>query len=155
MKLSTIHIVTLAVILIAVVLLLKAEPRENFADVLGMMETQRVSYDHCLSECERKSESHFADTYAPTRLLCERKCNAIADEGVRDGRPDMHIDDHNRNFTKCVSSPDQEQCSCNKEIQEWCKSTYCPFSKSSECQSDCERINSYKCSSGMRWHWKP
>ena len=133
-----------------------AQASEDFADTLGMMESQRHSYDTCISNCHRRHGAHFKNTGSWMQLLCERQCNKEGDEGIRTVKSDSHPDDHNRHSSECAAAPDQEECHCHKEISEWCQYTYCSFSKNPEkCRSSCERINAYKCKSGLNWSWRP
>lgn len=130
---------------------------ECFADVFGMMETQHKAYTNCLSNCHRSSSTHFKDSYSNMQLHCERKCNRVADKAVRDGYPkDMHMDDFNRHSLELGASMEREKKHCEKEVAEWCKMDYCVhIDDPLQCQSSCERVNNYKCKSGLNWSWKP
>ena len=130
---------------------------EGFADVHGMTVMQHKDYVNCLSKCHRASSTHFRDSFTNMQLHCDRKCNRKADKAVRDGYPlDMHIDDFNRHSLEFAASMEREKKHCEKEVSEWCKMDYCSHvDDPSQCQSSCERINNYKCKSGMNWSWKP
>ena len=131
-------------------------PREGFADTNGMMVTQHIDYNKCLSDCHRHHSTHFRDNYSWMQFHCERRCNRKADKGVAEGAKDMHMDDFNRHSIEYASSMEREKEHCKKEVSEWCKMDYCSHTKDPKhCQVSCERINEYKCNSGLNWSWRP
>jgi len=154
MRIAILCIVIIFVTFISIAYYTKVE---GFADTHGMMVTQHIDYSKCLSNCHRSHSTHFKDNFSGMQLHCERKCNRKADEAVREGYPlDMHMDDFNRHSREFAMSVEQEKEHCKKEVSQWCKMDYCVHTDDpGQCQASCERINEYKCNSGLNWSWKP
>jgi len=151
--------------LIFVVLVVTRKQVEPFGQILGAAGPYQKQYVQCLNECQKEDPN---DRLGHNNLTCGYYCDAVITEMSNQGIPpkDVELDDNllqcsqecakhstydttRRDYQKCVSG-----CYGAKEVSQWCKELWCPYSRFPQdlCMNMCTSSNGAN-NNQNAWKW--
>lgn len=121
---------------------------ENYQIALGMLAPQNYFYAKCTNDCVRDKTGDSST--GQFQWLCTDKCAEIAKAREKHGIPDISRAEYQRYYADSMpgtywSSPYLESAYCMRDIEQWCREKYCPFSNHSDCMKGCINMRGVDC----------
>lgn len=132
--------------------------KEKYQLALGMLAPQNYFYAKCTNDCVRDKTGDSST--GQFQWLCTDKCAQIAKARERQNIPDISREEYQRYYTERVqgsywSSEYLESSYCMRDIEQWCRETYCPFSNHQDCMKGCINMRGVDCAGSLVAGGKP